>query len=86
MKVVQHPGHAAARAGDPGQRAEGGFDLEIQPVEYTTLLDAQTRGDFELLQLGWSGRIDPHGNMYSFLATGQANNYSGYSNPQVDGC
>jgi peptide/nickel transport system substrate-binding protein len=53
-------------------------------VEYTTLLDDQSNGDFEILQLGWSGRIDPHGNMYAFLATGQSNNYSGYSDDNVD--
>jgi len=38
---------------------EGGFDLQIKPVEYASLLDQQDRGDFELLQLGWSGRVDP---------------------------
>ena len=38
---------------------KGGFDLEIQPVEYSTLLDQQDRGDFQLLQLGWSGRDRP---------------------------
>ncbi|HEV7948156.1 MAG TPA: ABC transporter substrate-binding protein [Glaciihabitans sp.] len=65
--------------------AEGGFELSIAPVEYSTLLDVQTRGDFEALQLGWSGRVDPHGNMYNFLSTGGGNNYSGYSNPEVDG-
>ena len=64
--------------------AEGGFDLTIQPVEYSTLLDVQARGDFDSLQLGWSGRIDPHGNMSNFLKTGGGNNYSGYSNPDVD--
>jgi peptide/nickel transport system substrate-binding protein len=64
--------------------AEGGFELTIQPVEYSTLLDVQTRGDFDSLQLGWSGRIDPHGNMSNFLKTGGGNNYSGYSNPEVD--
>jgi peptide/nickel transport system substrate-binding protein len=64
--------------------AEGGFELTIAPVEYSTLLDVQTRGDFEALQLGWSGRVDPHGNMYNFLSTGGGNNYSGYSNEKVD--
>ncbi len=37
-----------------------------------------------MLQLGWSGRVDPHGNMFNFLSTGGGNNYSGYSNPEVD--
>jgi peptide/nickel transport system substrate-binding protein len=63
---------------------EGGFEIEIAPVEYSTLLDVQTRGDFETLQLGWSGRVDPHGNMFNFLSTGGGNNYSGYSNADVD--
>jgi peptide/nickel transport system substrate-binding protein len=63
---------------------EAGFEITIQPVEYSTLLDVQDRGDFEVLQLGWSGRIDPHGNTASFLGTGASNNYSGYSNPEVD--
>jgi peptide/nickel transport system substrate-binding protein len=63
---------------------DGGFEITIQPVEYSTLLDTQDRGDFELLQLGWSGRIDPHGNMPPFLVTGSNDNVAGYSNPEVD--
>lgn len=64
--------------------AEGGFDLQIVPVEYSTLLDVQKRGDFELLYLGWSGRIDPDGNTSRFLTTGSAGNYGGYSSPEFD--
>jgi peptide/nickel transport system substrate-binding protein len=64
--------------------APAGFALTIDPVEYSTLLDEQTNGDFEAILLGWSGRIDPHGNMFSFLSTGGGNNYSGYSNTSVD--
>ena len=63
---------------------DGGFDVELVPMEYTTLLDTQDRGDFESLQLGWSGRIDPHGNMTTFLATGEGNNVAGYSSQRVD--
>ena len=64
--------------------ADGGFDVEITPVEYSSLLEVQEQGDFDLLQLGWSGRVDPHGNMFNFLSTGAGNNYAGYSNPDVD--
>lgn len=62
-----------------------GFDLNITPVEYTALLDTQTRGDFEALLLGWSGRVDPHGNMFTFLQTGAGNNYSGTADEELDG-
>ncbi|WP_432562561.1 ABC transporter substrate-binding protein [Kineococcus sp. SYSU DK003] len=63
---------------------EAGFALEIEPVEYSTLLDQQSGGGFEAVQLGWSGRVDPHGNAAGFLTTAAGNNYSGYSNPEVD--
>jgi len=65
--------------------AEGGFDLRIVPVEYSTLLDVQKNGTFELLALGWSGRIDPDGNITRFLATGKAANYGGFSSSTLDG-
>ncbi|WP_221623196.1 ABC transporter substrate-binding protein [Micromonospora globispora] len=63
---------------------DGGFDLKINPVEYSSLLDEQDRGNFELLQLGWSGRIDPDANMMNFVGTGGSQNVAGYSNPQLD--
>jgi peptide/nickel transport system substrate-binding protein len=65
--------------------AEGGFALKIVPVEYSTLLDVQKNGTFEALALGWSGRIDPDGNLSRFLATGKAANYSGFSSSTLDG-
>ncbi len=84
MRVSNTPDTLRLAQAIQGSVSKGGFEIEIEPVEYTTLLDAQARGDFQLLQLGWSGRIDPHGNMYAFLATAQSNNYSGYSDPEVD--
>jgi peptide/nickel transport system substrate-binding protein len=63
---------------------EGGFDLVIKPVEYASLLDQQDRGDFELLQLGWSGRVDPDANIFNFVGTTGSQNVAGYSNPEVD--
>jgi peptide/nickel transport system substrate-binding protein len=63
---------------------DGGFDLKIQPVEFTSLLDQQDAGDFDLLQLGWSGRVDPDQNITNFVGTGGSLNVSGYSNPALD--
>ncbi len=63
---------------------EGGFDLQIKPVEYASLLDQQDRGDFSLLQLGWSGRIDPDANITNFVGTGGSQNVAGYSDETVD--
>lgn len=62
----------------------GGFDLVISPVEYSTLLDQQDRGDFELLALGWSGRIDPDANLTNFVGTNASQNVAGFSDPALD--
>jgi peptide/nickel transport system substrate-binding protein len=61
-----------------------GFDLKLQPLEFTTLLDQQDQGKFQLLQLGWSGRVDPDANITNFVGTQGSQNVAGYSNPQVD--
>ncbi|MFF1822774.1 ABC transporter substrate-binding protein [Kribbella sp. NPDC058245] len=63
---------------------DGGFDLVIKPVEYASLLDQQDRGDFEILQLGWSGRVDPDANIFNFVGTTGSQNVAGYSSPEVD--
>lgn len=63
---------------------EGGFDIQIQPVEFSSLLDQQDRGDFELLQLGWSGRIDPDANITNFVGTDASQNVAGFSDKTLD--
>jgi len=63
---------------------DAGFDIKINPVEYSSLLDEQDRGNFEILQLGWSGRIDPDANITNFVGTGGSQNVAGSSNPALD--
>ena len=48
------------------------------------LLDQQDQGNFSLLQLGWSGRIDPDANITNFVGTGGSQNVAGYNNKDVD--
>ncbi|RDI62830.1 ABC transporter substrate-binding protein [Nocardia pseudobrasiliensis] len=64
--------------------AKGGFDLRLVPTEYPDMLTAQKKGSYEALLLGWSGRLDPDGNISRFLTTGSSGNYSGYSSPAMD--
>jgi peptide/nickel transport system substrate-binding protein len=63
---------------------EGGFELKLQPLEFTTLLEQQDEGNFQSLQLGWSGRIDPDANITNFVGTQGSLNVGGYSNAHVD--
>ena len=63
---------------------EIGIEVEIQTLEFGALLEAGTEGSFDALSLGWSGRIDPDGNIQPIFHSGGAFNYGKYNNPQVD--
>lgn len=58
--------------------------MKIQQLEFGTLLSNNTNHAFQASALGWSGRIDPDGNVYSFWYTGAPNNGSNFSDPVVD--
>jgi len=66
------------------QAREGGFELELQPMEFSASLDATDAGKYQMFQIGWSGRVDPDGNIANFLQTNGSQNISGYSNVAVD--
>jgi peptide/nickel transport system substrate-binding protein len=63
---------------------EAGFDIKLQVTEFARALDLATQGKMEAFYLGWSGRTDPDGNLYSFLACGAALNYGLYCNRDVE--
>ena len=64
--------------------SEAGINIEITSKEFATLLQDQSAGDFTASQIGWSGRVDPDGNIHQFMTTEGGINDSGYSNEEVD--
>ncbi len=63
---------------------EAGIDVKIQAVEFATSLDHAEKGDFEAYQIGWSGRVDPDGNLYNLVACKGPLNDGHYCNPELD--
>jgi peptide/nickel transport system substrate-binding protein len=63
---------------------EAGFDVRIRVTEFATSLKEAEEGRYQAYLLRWSGRIDPDGNAYSFHKTNAPQNYSGFSDPEVD--
>ena len=53
-------------------------------MEFASQLKDQSAGNYEASQIGWSGRVDPDGNLHQFVTTGGGINDSKYSNPTVD--
>jgi peptide/nickel transport system substrate-binding protein len=64
--------------------AEAGIRLEIEMAELATAAAMMNKGDFQAFLIGWSGRLDPDGNIYGFNHCKGANNDSRFCDPRVD--
>jgi len=76
----------AARLGQVIQSMEKpiGINVVLDPTEFVTALRQADAGKYETFAVGWSGRVDPDGNLYQFVQTKGSQNDSGYSDPLVD--
>jgi len=61
-----------------------GFNVVLDPTEFVTSLNKGDAGTYDTWAIGWSGRVDPDGNIYGFVATPGTLNDAGYSNPKLD--
>jgi peptide/nickel transport system substrate-binding protein len=66
------------------QIKDAGFDMDIQLIEFATIVQNGNTGDYQALNLGWSGSVDPDGDLYPLFYTGSGFNFAKYSNPQLD--
>jgi peptide/nickel transport system substrate-binding protein len=78
----------------PGLQYAQLIQAQLLKADITADIKTQLFNDIVTLQqqkkhtgmtnIGWSGRLDPDGNVYDFVVTGKPNNDSGYSNAKVD--
>jgi peptide/nickel transport system substrate-binding protein len=64
---------------------EAGFQITLKAVESALLIQLGTKGQYQARLGGWSGRIDPDGNLYNFIKCKAPLNDNGYCNQAVDG-
>lgn len=63
---------------------EAGFDVSLRATEFATALNLQEQGEYDVFQIGWSGRIDPDGNIHQYHTCDGALNETGFCNAEVD--
>jgi peptide/nickel transport system substrate-binding protein len=75
-----------ARLGQVIQSMENavGIKVSVTPTQFTTALNRADAGTFDAFAIGWSGRVDPDGNIFGFVATPGTLNDSGFSNAKLD--
>lgn len=66
------------------QVQDSGFTVNIQEIDFPTLVANLGKHQFQAGIDGWSGRLDPDGNTYTQFHTGGGNDYGQYSNPAMD--
>ena len=84
MIIANTPEGARLGQAVQAQVKDGGFDLELVPTEFAASLDQTDKGNYQLFQIGWSGRVDPDGNISNFVSSLGSQNNNGYSNSTVD--
>ncbi|WP_174614592.1 ABC transporter substrate-binding protein [Virgibacillus ihumii] len=61
-----------------------GIKVEIEMVEFGTLLEQMRNHEYDALRIGWSGRVDPDGNTFTWFSSEGSLNEMSYSNSKVD--
>jgi peptide/nickel transport system substrate-binding protein len=84
LMVANNP--VAMQVGQVIQRmaGEAGFDVALEAVEFATSLARAHKGEFQAILLIWSGRADPDGNLYNFVACEGPLNDGRYCDETVD--
>jgi peptide/nickel transport system substrate-binding protein len=49
---------------------EAGFNISLRPSEFASALTDDDNGKLQAFAIGWSGRVDPDGNMHQFHTCG----------------
>jgi peptide/nickel transport system substrate-binding protein len=84
LKTPNDPGDIQEATLIKDQLSKAGITVNIQTEEFGQVLNEAEAHKFDAALVGWSGRIDPDGNMYGWFHTGGGFNDGLYSNPQVD--
>ncbi|MAM24978.1 MAG: ABC transporter substrate-binding protein [Rhodobacteraceae bacterium] len=84
IQVANNPVQTQVMQVIQSMASEAGIKIELAAKEFATLLADQSAGDYTASQVGWSGRVDPDGNIHQFMTTEGGINDSKYSDPEMD--
>ena len=84
MVIINDP--QARRVGEviQGMAKEVGFDISLRPSEFASALKDNDDGKHAAFVIGWSGRVDPDGNIHQGQACGGSLNATGACDEKID--
>ncbi len=84
VQVANNPVQTQVMQVVQAMAAEAGFNVSLKSMEFASLLAEQSAGNYQASQVGWSGRVDPDGNIHQFVTCNGGINDSKYCNPEID--
>ncbi len=67
-----------------GMAKEAGFNISLRPSEFASALKDDDAGNLRAFLIGWSGRVDPDGNIHQFHTCGGSLNTTGACDEAID--
>ncbi len=67
-----------------GMAREAGFNITLRPSEFASALTDDDNGKLQAFAIGWSGRVDPDGNIHQFQTCGGSLNTTLVCDEAVD--
>jgi peptide/nickel transport system substrate-binding protein len=84
LTIVNNPQQRRVGEVIQGMAREAGFNITLRPAEFASALNDNDAGKFQAFLIGWSGRVDPDGNIYGFHACGGTGNTTVSCDEDID--
>jgi len=84
MTVVNDPQQRRVGEVIQGMAKEVGFNISLRPSEFASALKDDDAGNNRAFLIGWSGRVDPDGNIHQFHTCGGSLNTTGACDQAID--
>ena len=86
IELLVSSGDASVREGQAVQSMleKVGFTVKIRTMDLVSGIQYADEGKSDAFLVGWSGRVDPDGDLNDLVTTGGSNNFSHLSDPTID--
>lgn len=84
MTIVNDPQQRRVGEVIQGMAKEAGFDISLRPSEFASALKDDDAGNLRAFLIGWSGRVDPDGNIHQFHTCVGSLNTTGACDKDID--
>lgn len=84
MTIVNNPQQRRVGEIIQGMAREAGFNVSLRPSEFASALKESDAGQHQAFLIGWSGRVDPDGNMHQSHTCGGSLNQTNVCDEAID--